>query len=336
MLSRAVATKRAHVAPTRSKRAAGTPGSRPWIGNQAAIRMQMKPASLKIGAANDPLETQADHVVDQVMRMPEPALSAAPIGVSRACSACADKAREDSVQRRADPSAGAPGEAPPVVHETLQTPGRPLDPGLRDFFEPRFGQDLSAVRVHDDAKAAESAQSVGAAAYAVGTHVVFGAGRYQPGSDGGRRLIAHELAHVGQQTGGAAAGTVQRATGCEGRNGYNCNGVKCTAASGRRGTCIWGGTTIGCNCRDNSTDEPGPARNLLPSWLAALLSAAALAAIAACFATGVCEFGAVVAGLGAAAAAAVLGILKAAGIRDSGAAVAANDPGPASSTTAAA
>jgi hypothetical protein len=299
--------------------------------------MQMKPASLKIGAANDPLEQQADQVADQVMRMadPAPVLSAGPEGVSRACTACADKAKEENVQRRAEPSVGAPGEAPALVHETLQAPGRPLDPGLRDFFEPRFGQDLSAVRVHDDARAAESAQSVGAAAYAVGTHVVFGAGRYQPGSDGGRRLIAHELAHVGQQTGGAAAATVQRATGCEGRNGYNCNGVKCTAGSGRRGTCIWGGTAIGCNCRDNSTDEPAPARHLLPSWLAALLSAAALVAIAACFATGVCEFGAVVAGLGAAAAAAVLGILRAAGIRDSGATVAANDDGSAGAASAA-
>jgi hypothetical protein len=148
--------------------------------------------------------------------------------------------------------------------------------------------------------------------------LVFGSGQFQPGNASGRRLIAHELAHVVQQSGGAAALSVQRAGECEGRNGYNCNGVRCTTPAGRSGTCTWGGVNIGCNCRDNSSDEPGPSSSMVPSWLAALLGAATLAAIAACFATGVCEFGAVVAGLGAATAAAVLALLRAAGITDSG------------------
>lgn len=90
--------------------------------------------------------------------------------------------------------------APSLVEETLRAPGRPLDPAIRAFMEPRFGQDFSSVRVHTRAQAAESATAVNALAYAVGQDVVFGAGQYQPGTDAGKRLIAHELTHVVQQS----------------------------------------------------------------------------------------------------------------------------------------
>jgi hypothetical protein len=80
--------------------------------------------------------------------------------------------------------------------------------------------------------------------------------------------------------------------------------------------CQWGGIKYGCNCRDQSGDESGASRvrELLPAWLFALLSAAAIAAIAACFLSGVCEAGAIVAAAGAATAALVIGILRAAGV----------------------
>jgi hypothetical protein len=68
--------------------------------------------------------------------------------------------------------------------------------------ESRFGRDFSHVRVHTDAKAAASARAVQAQAYTVGSHVVFGEGRFQPSSASGRRLLAHELAHVAQQAEG--------------------------------------------------------------------------------------------------------------------------------------
>ena len=90
-----------------------------------------------------------------------------------------------------------------IVHEVLRSPGRPLDPAARAFFEPRFGRDLSAVRVHDDARAAESAKAVGALAYAVGTHIV-------TGPDPGRRRVAHELGHVVQQTASPGVAPVLR------------------------------------------------------------------------------------------------------------------------------
>ena len=91
-------------------------------------------------------------------------------------------------------------EAPPLVHEVLRSPGQPLGAATRAYMEPRFGHDFSQVRVHTDAKAAESARAVNALAYTVGPDVVFDAGQYRPTSRAGQRLLAHELCHVVQQS----------------------------------------------------------------------------------------------------------------------------------------
>lgn len=93
--------------------------------------------------------------------------------------------------------------APPIVHEVLRSPGQPLDAATRAFMEPRFGHDFSRVRVHSGAAAEQSARDVDADAYTVGHDVVFGAGRLAPESHEGRRLLAHELTHVVQQTVGS-------------------------------------------------------------------------------------------------------------------------------------
>jgi hypothetical protein len=103
-----------------------------------------------------------------------------------------------TLQRRAADQTEA-STVPPVVHDVLRSPGQPLDAATRAFMEPRFGHDFSEVRVHTDAKAAESARAVNALAYTVGRDVVFGVGQYAPTSGAGRRLMAHELAHVMQQ-----------------------------------------------------------------------------------------------------------------------------------------
>lgn len=90
--------------------------------------------------------------------------------------------------------------------------GRPLDPVTRDFFEPRFGRDFEAVRVHDGGSAADSARALNARAYTSGQHIVFGEGQYVPGSDAGKELLAHELTHVVQQnsTSSRPSTTLQR------------------------------------------------------------------------------------------------------------------------------
>jgi hypothetical protein len=95
-------------------------------------------------------------------------------------------------------------EAPPIVHEVLRSPGRPLDSATRAIMEPRFGYAFNHVRVHTDGKAAQSAWAVNALAYTVGRDVVFGEGRFAPATRTGHRLLAHELAHVVQQGAGPA------------------------------------------------------------------------------------------------------------------------------------
>jgi hypothetical protein len=88
---------------------------------------------------------------------------------------------------------------PSFVQEVLRSPGLSLDPATRAFMEPRFGKDFGHVRLHTDAKAAESAREVNALAYTVGRDVVFAHGRYQPNAKEGRKLLAHELTHTIQQ-----------------------------------------------------------------------------------------------------------------------------------------
>ena len=116
------------------------------------------------------------------------------------CEECRKK-RESSLQRAAVSTAPTNG-VPPIVHEVLGASGQPLDASTQTFMESRFGHDFSSVRVHTDERAADSARSVNALAYTVGRDVIFGAGQYNPGTATGKRLLAHELTHVVQQSSG--------------------------------------------------------------------------------------------------------------------------------------
>jgi hypothetical protein len=94
---------------------------------------------------------------------------------------------------------GANGALPTTVHETLRAPGQPLDAPTRTQMESRFGHSFDHVRIHDDERAAASANAVDALAYTVGSHIVFGRGEYAPRTPRGRSVLAHELTHVLQQ-----------------------------------------------------------------------------------------------------------------------------------------
>jgi hypothetical protein len=89
--------------------------------------------------------------------------------------------------------------APPLVGAVLDSAGQALEPGLREFFTPRFGVDLSNVRIHTGSQADASARAVGATAYTVGHQIVFRDAAFAPQTTEGRRLLAHELTHVVQQ-----------------------------------------------------------------------------------------------------------------------------------------
>lgn len=160
-------------------------------------------AKLEVSEPGDEHEQEADRIAEQVMRMPEPAASRLPPSdgdekpispplILRKCASCEE---EDQISRKAETSFDA-------VHESASIPtsgGAPLPASERAFFEPRFGYDFRKVRVHQDTQANQSAKALNAAAYTIRNQIVFGAGRYQPNTYEGRRLLAHELTHVIQQ-----------------------------------------------------------------------------------------------------------------------------------------
>src|SRR5712671_3809831 len=129
-----------------------------------------------------------------------------PVTILQRKCACDIRARAFSPLQRSATTAERVDEVPPIVHEVLRSSGQALDAHTRSFFEPRFDYDFSQVRVHADAKAAESAQAVNALAYTVGQDIVFGAGQYAPGTNAGQRLLAHELTHTAQQRTAAYSG----------------------------------------------------------------------------------------------------------------------------------
>ena len=113
------------------------------------------------------------------------------------CDEC--QKQQMNLQRHSDGLAN-PAAVPAVVHDALRSPGQALDAHTRTSMEASFGHDFSDVRVHTDSRAAESARAVNASAYTVGQDIVFGEGGSLAGDIAHRRLLAHELTHVLQQT----------------------------------------------------------------------------------------------------------------------------------------
>jgi hypothetical protein len=186
--------------PARAARVASSVGNqatlrrqfdRAPVGNQAMLRVQRKAI---VDTPGDTFEREADAIADRVVRMPSS--SSSPPAIQRACATC----DEERVHRAPTKSTPAPhGAAVQAAVRTTERSGAPLPGDVRAYFESRIGHDLGAVRIHHDGEAAMSARAVNARAYTVGCDVVFGAGEYQPGTDAGKHLLAHELAHVVQQ-----------------------------------------------------------------------------------------------------------------------------------------
>jgi hypothetical protein len=163
--------------------ASGLTGECAECSRKKMVGLQTK---LRVNEPADAYEQEADRVAEQVLAQPaHPDVSSA----------------APRIQRYAGQSSGQMAAAPASVDRALASPGRPLEAALRQDMEQRFGQDFSKVRVHSGAAAGQSAQDVNAQAYTVGQDIVFGAGRFAPTAREGRRLIAHELAHVVQQSG---------------------------------------------------------------------------------------------------------------------------------------
>lgn len=162
------------------------------MGNQAVnelLGFSTIQAELKIGSQNDRYEKEADKIADQVM----------------------SKSNESNLLKKQDEifpknnlkahsivTTNVPGHIENVVNSGK---GNPIDVEARKEMELGFGgYDFREVRVFDNDKAASSAEKINAKAYTVGENIVFGEGEYSPKTQKGRRLLAHELTHVVQQS----------------------------------------------------------------------------------------------------------------------------------------
>lgn len=150
----------------------------------------------------------------------------------------------------------ATGLAPPIVDEVLRSPGRPLEADARTEMEAQLGHDFSRVRVHDDSRAGDSARQVHARAYTVGASIVFGPGQYAPRSPEGRRLLAHELAHVLQQRNVAPPPAQLTVAPADGPGEHEANIAAATSTSDDRSSA--GGRPIATAVLQRQTASPAP------------------------------------------------------------------------------
>ncbi len=159
---------------------------------------------LAISTPGDTYEREADRIAEQVTSVAGPV-------AQRSCAACAageshcTKCESEptiSIQRQVAPASAPSGSAGTDGFIPATGSGQPLSSIIRSDMESRFGHDFGHVRVHTDSWANESARAINAQAYTVGRDIVFRAADYAPETAAGRRLLAHELTHVLQQTGG--------------------------------------------------------------------------------------------------------------------------------------
>ncbi|MDF5723006.1 MAG: DUF4157 domain-containing protein [Rhizonema sp. PD37] len=183
-------------------------------------------AKLTIGAPGDKYEQEADRVASQVVNL----LNAPVAQQSDKDLQREEVSTEDDLKMKSEvntiqlheiieeeeelqmkpmvqlQSSAGGMTATPEVETSIQQArggGQSLADNIREPMEQAFGADFSGVKVHTDAQADLLNQSIQAYAFTTGQDVFFRSGEYQPGSPGGQELIAHELTHVVQQSGGA-------------------------------------------------------------------------------------------------------------------------------------
>lgn len=175
----------------------------PGFGN-IAVHPQKLPTiqpKLTVNSPGDKYEQEAEMVSEKIVRMEnysplQKNHSPAPV-VQRKCASCEKEEEQGGLQRKES------GSSVPFVSanvsQTLKSPGHSIDTNTRSFMESRFGYDFSKVKIHTDSQANQSAMDIGAFAYTYQNNIAFAQGQYSPGTESGRKLLAHELTHTLQQ-----------------------------------------------------------------------------------------------------------------------------------------
>jgi Domain of unknown function (DUF4157)/Bacterial toxin 44 len=170
-------------------------------GSTTSAAAAMVQCKLSIGAANDPLEAEADDMAEKVMRMPAPGF------IQRKCAHCEE---EETARRKPLTSfiqkTGTQGGtmASDSVSQQISSSrggGDSMDGNTKSFMESRFGTDFSAVNIHTGSEAVQMSRELNAKAFTVGNDIYFNSGEYNPDTAEGKHLLAHELTHTVQQEG---------------------------------------------------------------------------------------------------------------------------------------
>lgn len=184
--------------------------------NSEAIPAAAIQRKLTVGATNDPMEHQADAMGDKVMRMPE-----APLVQRKPSSSCCDYDDEHvhlkPLAGQVSPfiqakgaNGGTAGNAVSAGIKATRGRGASMGGEAKNFMESRFGSDFSNIKIHTGDYAGQLSTALHAQAFTVGNDIYFNSGKYAPGKAEGKRLLAHELTHVVQQSRSTATPNVQR------------------------------------------------------------------------------------------------------------------------------
>ena len=159
-------------------------------------------AKLTVGSPNDPLEDEADAVADQVMRMPQNSF------IQRKCAHCEEEEKAQrkpliagittSIQAKTENTSTVSNRVSNAI-ESTRGGGNKMDNETNSFMSNRFGSDFSDINIHTDNESIQLSNDLSAKAFTIGNDIYFNEGQYQPQSDEGKHLLAHELTHTLQQ-----------------------------------------------------------------------------------------------------------------------------------------
>jgi len=170
-----------------------------------AVNANHVQCKLTVGSINDPLEHEADAMADKVMRMPEQGL------IQRKCAHCEEEEKAQRkplssfIQRKESAGESVVSEGLNQQINSSKGSGNKMDEKTESFMENSFGADFGDVKIHTNDEAAHMNRDLSARAFTIGNDIYFNHGQYQPSSEAGKHLLAHELTHTLQQ-----ANTIQR------------------------------------------------------------------------------------------------------------------------------
>ncbi len=175
-------------------------------------------SKLSINQPNDVYEQEADAMADKVMRMKDDNsaqssfFKPSAINVQRKCQHCEEEEKKQLQRKEINNDETVATSSTENYISSINGKGRSLSTDERKFFEPRFGYDFSSVQLHTNAEANQSAKNINALAYTHQNNIVFNADQYQPNSNDGKKLMAHELTHVIQQNKNIRTKKIQKQT----------------------------------------------------------------------------------------------------------------------------